>query len=64
MDFCIVDEDMLDMEKDNGQEDVLEPFLTFVSFSNFKDNFGFKLCSTENDDSLALKQDGQDTKLR
>lgn len=46
MDFCILDQDVLDVDKETRKNNLLDHFLTFVSFSNFRVSNCFKLCST------------------
>ena len=44
MDFCILDQDELNVFKETSKEDLLDYFLTFVKFSNFRVSNSFKLC--------------------
>ena len=44
MDFCILDQDELNIFKETSKEELLDYFLTFVNFSNFRVNNCFKLC--------------------
>ncbi len=43
MDFCILDQDELNVFKETSKEELLDYFLTFVNFSNFRVSNGFKL---------------------
>lgn len=62
MDFCIVDEDILDIN--NTEKEEINPFLTFVSVTNFSENNDIKLCSIKDDDNIILETDNEDIKLR
>lgn len=76
MDFCILDQDELKIGDITKDDDVLKPFLTFVSVSDFeellksaeyndtflKKNLGFKLYPVASD--CILKQNYDGIKLR
>ena len=44
MDLCILDQEVLDNQNDIEEDNYLKPFLTSVSFGNFRGDCDIKLC--------------------
>lgn len=64
MDFCILDQDVLVVDKIFNKDDLLDYFLTFVSFSNFDVENYFRLSYVNSLCAPFFKEKEEDTKLR
>ena len=64
MDFCILDQDVLDVEHKIVVEDVAKPFLTSVNFGYFGNERNFKLSRSNPIGKPIFEQVEEDIKLR